>query len=62
MMIDALSALALTEVNDAIDFGHHCRILRRPGFEELGDARQTAGDVMGTSNFTRGGRQQRTGR
>ena len=57
---DALAALTFTEVDNTVDFGHDCRVLRRTSFEELGDARQTTGDVVGTRDFARSRRQQST--
>ena len=50
-----LAALTLTEVDDAVDFGHDRGILRRTSFEELGNAGQTTGDVDWNHPF-RGGR------
>src|SRR5256885_6325554 len=41
----ALAALDLTEPHRAVDLGDRGRILRPPGFEQLGHARQTARDV-----------------
>jgi hypothetical protein len=37
----------------AVDLGHDRRILRLAGLEDLGDAGQTAGDVLRAAGFTR---------
>jgi hypothetical protein len=37
----------LSVVHRAVDFRHHGRVLGVPGFEEIDDARKTAGDVLG---------------
>jgi len=49
----AHAALHLAEFDDAVDFADHGRLLGPPGFEELGDARQTAGDVAGFGDLAR---------
>ena len=42
----ALALGVLAEVHDAVDLADDCVILRLACFEQLGDARQTAGDVL----------------
>src|SRR5690606_39150828 len=50
---DPLAAFAFVEDFDlAIDFGDDGRILRLTGFADLGDSRQTAGDVRHPAGFT----------
>ena len=49
-------ALALgdfAEANDAVDLADDCRVAGLAGLEELDDARQTAGDVLGAGGFAR---------
>ncbi|CFW85983.1 Uncharacterised protein [Bordetella pertussis] len=54
----ALLALGvLAERYRTRDFGQHAGILGRTGFEQLGHARQTAGDVAGLLRFLRNTRQ-----
>ena len=49
----ALSLGDFAEANDAVDLGDDCRIAGLAGLEELDDARQTAGDVLGAGGFAR---------
>jgi hypothetical protein len=44
-----------------VDAGHLGGFLRAAGFEELGHARKTTGDVLGLGRLTRGLGEQRTG-
>src|SRR6056297_1899314 len=54
----ALLALGLLAVADGTrGFGKHRRFLRTPGFEKVGHARQTTGDVAGLGRFLRNARQ-----
>src|SRR5262249_38150466 len=55
------AALLVEELDAAVDLGDDRRLLRPPGFEELGDARETTGDVLGAAHFARGLGQQGTG-
>src|SRR5436853_249269 len=41
----ALAALDVAEPHGAVDLGNRRRVLRPPRFEQLGDARQAAGDI-----------------
>ncbi len=41
-----LVLLNAAEVDDTIDFGNFSRIFRLARFKELGNARQTAGDIL----------------
>ena len=57
-------ALALgdfAEADDTIDLADNGRLTRLAGFEELDDARQTAGDVLGAGGFARDLRQDVSG-
>jgi hypothetical protein len=45
-MIVRLPRFFSPELDEAVDLGHDRGILRPARFEELGDARQTAGDVL----------------
>ena len=47
----ALADIAVAD--DAVDFADDGGILGLAGFEELDDARETAGDVLGLGGFTR---------
>ena len=52
--VDAALTLGdFAEANDAIDFGDDGGFAGLAGFEELDDARQTAGDVLGARGFAR---------
>src|SRR5439155_15582701 len=57
-----LALLRLAELDAAGDLGHDGRVARAARLEDLGDARQTAGDVLGAADLARGVRQQRAGR
>ena len=46
-----------TEGNDAADFSQDCRLFRTTCFEQIRNARQTTGDVLGTAGFLRNTRQ-----
>ena len=48
-----LPLVSLPKRHDAVDLGDDGVILRLAGFEELGDARQTAGDVLGLRGLAR---------
>src|SRR5207245_1317446 len=50
----AFPAHARAEINDAVDFGNFGGVFGPAGLEELGDARQAAGDVLGLGSFARG--------
>src|SRR5437588_4087830 len=50
-----------TEVDDAVDLGDFGGVLGTAGLEELGYARQTAGNVLGFGGFPRGLGHQRAG-
>ena len=41
------AAYDAAELDDPVDLGHRRRVLGAPGLEQLGHARQTAGDVAG---------------
>ena len=56
------AALLVQELDAAVDLGDDRRLLGPPGLEELGDARQAAGDVLGAAHLARGLGQQRAGR
>ena len=59
----ALAAPLLAQQLDAaVDLGHDRRLLGPAGLEDLGDARQTAGDVLGAAHLARRLGQQRAGR
>ena len=45
----AVASLDLAKGDLAVDLAHHSRVARVAGLEELGDARQTAGDIAGTA-------------
>jgi hypothetical protein len=49
----ALAAHARTEIHDAVDLRDLRRVLRTARFEQLGHARQTAGDVLGLGRLAR---------
>src|SRR5581483_9073528 len=49
----ALAFRNFAEANDAIDFGDDGGFAGLAGFEELDDAGQTAGDVLGARGFAR---------
>src|SRR5262249_1315467 len=49
----ALALRVLAERNHAVDLGNNCMLFRFPSFEQLGDARQTTGDVLGLGGFAR---------
>ncbi len=49
----ALAADGLGDADAAVDLGHHGRVLRLAGLEELDDARQTTGDVLGLRHLAR---------
>ena len=49
------------EVHDAVDLGDLGGVLRPAGFEQLGHARQTAGDVLGLGRLARRLGHQRAG-
>jgi len=49
----ALGLVVLAELHAAFDLGDDRVILRLAGFEQLGHARQTAGDVAGLGAFPR---------
>src|SRR5207253_2232352 len=60
---DGSFALAvLAEADTATDLGHHGWIARTSCLEDLGDTRQTAGDVLRAAHFTRRVGQQGAGR
>src|SRR5690606_18207154 len=50
----ALAAQGALERDDALDAGHLGGVLRTTGFEELGDAGETTGDVLGLGGLTGG--------
>ena len=50
----ALAADGAGEGDDAVDAGDLGGVLRTAGLEELGDAGQTAGDVLGLGDLARG--------
>ncbi len=52
-MIFCVSFGDVAELDVAVDFGHDRRLAGFARFEELDDARQTAGDVFGLGGFTR---------
>src|SRR5262249_14014527 len=49
----ALTFADLAELHHTIDLADDCGLARLAGFEELDDARQTTGDVLGLGGFTR---------
>ena len=49
----ACAALLRTEAHDAVDFRHHCRVVRAARLEQFGDTRQTAGDVTRLADVAR---------
>ena len=57
----ALATDRSTNVDDAVDAGDLAGILWTASFEELGDTRQTAGDVLGLGDLTRSLGQTLTG-
>src|SRR5271157_4933386 len=57
----ALAADRPLERDDAVDAGHLRGLLRAAGLEELGHARETAGDVLGLGGLARGLGEQRAG-
>jgi len=52
-----LPLVSLPKDTVPVDFGQHALVLGRAGFEQLGHARQTAGDVAGLLAFDRDTRQ-----
>src|SRR5690606_25359506 len=46
-----------TEGNNTADFSQDCRLFRTTGFEQVRNARQTTGDILGTAGFLRNTRQ-----
>ena len=56
------AALLVQQLDAAVDLGHDRRLLGPPGLEELGDPRQTAGDVLRAAHLARGLGQQGAGR
>ncbi len=46
-----------TEGNDTCDFSKDCRLFRTTRFEQVRNARQTTGDILGTAGFLRNTRQ-----
>ena len=50
----ALAADGAADLDDAVDLGDLGRVFRTARFEELGHARQTAGDVLGLGDLARG--------
>src|SRR4026209_3041592 len=57
----ALTLDHATVLDDAVDLGDDRRILRLARFEQLDDARQTAGDVLGLRRLARDLRQHVAG-
>ena len=57
----ALAADGAADLDDAVDLGDLGGVLRTAGFEELGHARQTAGDVLGLGDLARRLGEQRAG-
>ena len=55
------AALLVEQLDAAVDLGDDGRLLGPPGLEELGDARQTAGDVLRAADLARGLGQQGAG-
>ena len=55
-------ALLRAELDEAVDLGHDGRILRLARLEDLGDARQTARDVLRAGDLARLAREQRARR
>ena len=53
--------LLVEELDAAVDLGDDRRLLGPPGLEELGDARQAAGDVLRAADLARGLGQQGAG-
>src|SRR5262249_4818324 len=49
----ALALGVLAERHDAVDLGHHRELLRLAGLEQLGHARQAAGDVLRLGGLAR---------
>src|SRR5262249_31923941 len=58
----ALAALFLAQADHAGDLRHDGGVARPAGFEDFGDARETAGDVLCTAHFPRRLSQERAGR
>ncbi len=56
----ALAFRVFTECDCTVDLGNHGKLLGLAGLEELGNARQTTGDVLGLGGFTRNLRQDVT--
>ena len=56
------AALLAQQLDRAVDFGDHGRILRLAGLEDFRHARQTAGDVLRAGHLAGRLGQQRTGR
>src|SRR5690606_41288 len=54
-----LAPALLADLDDALDLRQHGRILRPARLEQLGDARQTAGDVLRALDLARRLREQR---
>ena len=54
--------LLVQQLDAAVDLGDDRRLLGPPGLEELGDAGQAAGDVLGAAHLARGLGQQGAGR
>src|SRR5690606_3518898 len=53
----ALRLVVANELDAAVDLGDRRHVLRHPRFEQLGNTRQTAGDVARLGRFTRGTRE-----
>ena len=58
---DALAALAVADAHLAGDLGHHRRVARLAGLEDLRHPRQAAGDVLRAADLPRRLGQQRPG-
>src|SRR5690606_28180997 len=57
----ALAAPLVADLGDALGLGEQRRVLGPARLEQLGDARQTAGDVLRADDLARGLREQRAG-
>ncbi len=57
----ALAAPLVADLDHALDLREHGRVLRASRLEQLGDARQTAGDVLRALDLARRLREQRAG-
>ncbi len=55
------AALLFEQLDAAVDLGDDGRLLGPPGLEQLGDAGQAAGDVLGAADLARGLGQQGAG-